>query len=400
PAEKTGLAAMTGSVIRTGGTTKYPGDDIDGLLESLGARVETSIGLESGSASMSVLKENVDTGLSIMADLLMNPAFPQNKIDLQKVQMHSGISRRNDDPGDIASREFLRLIYGSSSVYGRLAEHATVDAVTRDDMVAFHKRYFCPNNVMLGVWGDFNTKDMLKKIDATFKSWKKGEFKRPQPPPVDYKFDSSVNFVRKDDVNQSSVYIGHIGGLRNNPDYFALGVMNDVLSGGFGSRLFSRVRSQQGLAYSVFGVYSANYDYPGMFYAGAETKSESTVKSIRAILHELELIRKEEITDDELARAKDSYLNSYVFNFEDPGQVLLRLMTYEYYGYPKDFLQKEKENVEKVTKADVLRVAQKYVHPDQVRILVLGRDKDFDEPLSTLGKVNEIDVTIPPPAKQ
>src|SRR5262249_54682672 len=118
------------------------------------------------------------------------------------------------------------------------------------------------------------------------------------------------------------------------------------------------------------------------------------------ILHELELIRKEEITDDELARAKDSYLNSYVFNFEDPGQVLLRLMTYEYYGYPKDFLQKEKENVEKVTKADVLRVAQKYVHPDQVRILVLGRDKDFDEPLSTLGKVNEIDVTIPPPSKQ
>jgi hypothetical protein len=212
---------------------------------------------------------------------------------------------------------------------------------------------------------------------------------------VDYKFDYSVNFIRKQDVNQSTILLGHIGGLLNNPDYFALEVMNSILSGGFSSRLFSRVRSDQGLAYSVFGGYGANFDYPGSFFAGCMTKSETTVRAIRSLLHEIELMKKEEVTDAELALAKDSYLNSFVFNFDTRGEVVNRLMTYEYYGYPKDFLEQTKLNIEKVTKPEVLRVAQKYLQPDKVRILVVGNDKDFDEPLSALGGVNTLDITIP-----
>ncbi|MHC4759427.1 MAG: M16 family metallopeptidase, partial [Planctomycetota bacterium] len=197
--------------------------------------------------------------------------------------------------------------------------------------------------------------------------------------------------------NQTNIYLGHIGGLRNDPDYFALILMNRILGSGFTSRLFKNVRSRQGLAYSVFGTYSANYNFPGMFYVGCQTKSENTVKAIRSMLHEVENMTTAPVTDEELAIARESFLNSFVFNFDSKGEVVRRLMTYEYFGYPPDFLQKTKENVEKVNKDDILRVAKKHLHPDKVLILAVGRADDFDEPLSVLGSLNEIDITIPIP---
>ena len=395
PADKIGLADITGAVMRTGGTKTKSGDQIDEELENIAASVETGIGLTTGFASMSVLKENLDTGLLILSDILMNPAFPEEKIELQRVQERSRIARRNDNVHSIAFRQFRKLIYSPQSVYARHTEYTTVDAITRDDLVAFHKKFFHPNNVMLGVWGDFKKKEMIKRIKAVFKDWKKGEFERPQTPPVTYNFDYSVNFIRKEDVNQSTILLGHIGGLMNNPDYFALQVMNDILSGGASSRLFRHVRSDQGLAYAVFGRYGANFNYPGQFYTGCMTKSETTVKAVHALLHEIETIKKEGVTDEELELAKEGYLNSFVFNFDTRSEVVGRLMTYEYYGYPKDFLEKTKENIEKVTKADVLRVAGKYLQPDQVRILVIGNEEDFRQPLSSLGNVDEIDIRIP-----
>jgi predicted Zn-dependent peptidase len=219
----------------------------------------------------------------------------------------------------------------------------------------------------------------------------------PEVPKVQYQFSKTVNVIRKDDVNQSNVELGHIGGLMNDPDYFALIVMNRILGGGFTGRLFKNVRSREGLAYSVFGAYSANFEYPGEFYVGCQTKSQSTVYAIRAMLKEVQKMQEAEVTDEELALAKDSFLNSFVFNFDTKGEIVSRLVTYEYFGYPADFLQKTRQNVENVSKADVLRVAKKHLQPDKVQILAVGRPDDFDEPLSTLGPVNEIDITIPPP---
>jgi len=397
PAEKIGLASITGEVMRTGGTASRTGDEIDEELEAIAASVETSIGLNSGSASMSVLKGDLDKGLSILADVLMNPAFREDKIQLAKMQVGSSIARRNDSVGAVAGREFDKLIYGADSVYARHAEYATIGSITRDDLVDFHRKYFGPNNAMLAVWGDFNTKEMIEKIEQVFEKWDKIDLQLPGVPEVKYDFRKTVNVVRKDDVNQSNVYMGHIGGLRSDPDFFALIVMNKILGGGFTGRLFKNVRSREGLAYSVYGSYSANYDYPGEFYVGCQTKSEKTVYAIQAMLREVEKMKESEVTDEELALAKDSFLNSFVFNFDTKGEIVNRLMVYEYFGYPVDFLQKIKTNVEKVTKADVLRVAQKHLKPDKVQILAVGRPDDFDEPLSVLGPVNEIDITIPPP---
>lgn len=400
PADKIGLAGITGAVMRTGGSTSMSGDEIDETLEGLGATVETQIGRVSGSAFMSVLKDNVDTVLPILADVLMHPAFPDDKIELEKVTVRSTIARRNDDPTDMGFREFRKLIYGAESVYARHTEYATIDAISRDDLVAFHREWMHPDNTMFGVWGDFDTEEMVKKISEVFGGWEKAGFVRPDLPNVDYTFDSSVNFIRKDDINQSTVVLGHIGGVMDNPDYFALRVMNDILSGGFSGRLFRIVRSEQGLAYAVFGIYSANYNFPGIFYVACMTGSGTTAQAIRSLRHEVERMKTDEITEEELNLAKESFLNSFVFNFDSRREIISRQMTYEYYGYPQDFLEKTKTEIEKVTVDDVKRVAREYLQPDKMRIVVVGNDQDFDEPLSAFGEVNEIDVTIAVPTME
>jgi len=397
PAEKIGLAGLTGTVMRTGGTTSKTGDELDERLEQIAARVETSIGRSSGSAYMSVLKEDVDTGLSILADVLMNPAFREDKIELAKISARTGIARRNDNPGGIASREYAKLIYGPQSVYARQTEYATIDSITREDMMEFYRRFYHPNNTMMAVWGDFKTDEMVARIKTAFKDWSKSNVQVPPIPEVKYEFQSTVNVITKDNMNQSIIRLGHIGGVMSDPDYFALMVMNEILGSGFTSRLFKNVRSRQGLAYSVFGVYSADFDHPGMFYVGSQTKLQSTVRATEAMIEEVRKMTESEVTDEELALAKDSFLNSFVFNFESRGQIVNRLVTYVYYGYPEDFLQKTKENVEKVTKADVLRVAKAHLRPDKVQILIVGKPDALDKPPSTLGEVKTIDITIPPP---
>ena len=397
PPDKVGLATIATEVIRTGGSISRTGDQIDAELERVGGSVELYAGLLTSSASVSVLKEHIGMALDILADILQNPAFPKDKIELAKMEQHTAIARRNDNPMQIVNREFFKLIYGPDSPYARHPEHATINAIHREDLAAYHKAYYHPNNYILGVWGDFARDEMLQLIRKRFGRMPKVTIERPQLPEVKYEWDYSVNYIEKPDLTQSYIMLGHIGGLRSNPDFFTWQVLNEILGGGFTSRLFRIVRSRMGLAYSVFGRFGANYTYPGVFYVGCQTKLSSTVKAIRAMLEQVRRIREEEVTDEELAQAKESFLNSFVFNFDTKEEVVRRLMTYEYYGYPQDFLERLRDAVGKVTKEDILRVARKYLHPDKVRILVVGNQAGFDEPLSVLGKVNQIDITIPEP---
>ena len=400
PADKVGLADITGTVMRTGGTANHSGDEIDEILEGIAAHVETWIDETSGGASMSVLKQDIDTGLNILADILMNPVFNEEKIELAKVTHRAIIARRNDQVANIAGREFTKLIYGPENVYARQTEYSTINSITRDDLIAFHKKYFHPNNMRIAIWGDFKKNEIINKLENVFRKWKKADLDIPPIPKVNYEFKPSVNLIVKEDVNQTNILMGHIGGRRDNPDYFAMILTNQILGIGSSSRLFKSVRSRQGLAYSVFGVYSAQYDHPGIFYVGCQTKSESTVKAIHAMLNEVKKMTESEVTDEELSLAKDAYLNSFVFNFDSRGEIVTRLMTYDYYNYPADFLQKTKESIENVTKADILRVSKKYLKYNEMQILAVGKPSDFDESLSTLGKVSEIDITIPVPKEE
>jgi predicted Zn-dependent peptidase len=395
PDDKAGLASLTGTVLRTGGTKTRSGDQIDRELETMAAVIETAVDSDSGSIFVSLLREDVDRVLPIMADILRQPVFNQEKIDLAKIEARTGISRRNDDIGQITEREFSKLIYGAQSPYARQAEYATIDALTRDDMVAFYKGYFHPDNMWLAVWGDFNSRQMVRKIEAVLGDWPAAGLQLPALPEVNYEFKPTVNYIEKTDVNQSNIMVGHIGGLLNGADYAALSVMNRILSF---DRMFKRIRTDEGLAYSVWGYYGAGFKVPGVFSAGAQTKSGSTAKAIGIMLEEMKRISSEEVSDEELQRAKDQFLNTYVFQFDSRSKIIRQMLAFAYYGYPLDFNETFFKNIEKVSKADILTAAKKHLHPGQVQILVVGKQADFDKPLSTFGPVNLIDIAIPVPA--
>jgi len=400
PADKVGLASMTGQVMRTGGTTSKTGDELDETLEKMAASVETYIGTSSGGARLNVLKEDIDLGLSVLADLLKNPAFRDDKIDLAKIQAKSGISRRNDDVGGIARREFWRLIYGPNHPYARITEYATIENITKQDMIDFHKKYFIPNGMMIAVWGDFKTDEMKAKVTKTFGGWERGSVTLPPVQQPRMASARTVNYIKKDDVNQSQIYIGHLGGTLNDPESPQLNLADQAFGGGFASKLFKKVRSAQGLAYSVGSSWGESFDYQGVFQMSGSTKSGSTVKMIKSIIAELEKTVANGISDEELKYAKDTYLNSYVFEFESKANVINKLMTLEYYGYPKDYYQKQQKEIQNATKQDVSDAIKKRWNPKSLTILVVGKDSEFDEPLSTLGTMKTIDITIPAPPEK
>jgi zinc protease len=396
PPDRVGLASIAGSVMRTGGTTKHSGDELNQLLEQRAASVETDIGTTSGSASFSALSEDLETVFDLFAEVVQQPAFAQDKLDLAKTQVAGQIARRNDDPNDIVDREFSKLIYGNSSPYARTVEYQTLDNISRQDLVAFYEKYFHPENTILGIIGDFDSAKMRSLIQEKFGNWKPTS---PAPqvsvPPASQAKQAGIFVVDRPQLTQSYVQMGHLGGQFNNPDYAAIDVMNQVLNG-FGGRLFNEVRSRQGLAYSVYGLWSPRFDYPGMFVAGGQTRSDGTVSFIKGILSEIERLQTTPVTQKELDYAKDQVLNSFVFNFQDPGQTLSRLMRYEYYGYPADFLFRYQKAVKATTIKDVQRVAQKYLQPNKIVTLVVGNASAIQPPLTSLSdNVTSLDITIP-----
>jgi predicted Zn-dependent peptidase len=398
PESKTGLASMTGQVMREGGSENYPADQLNTLLEDNAAFMSTFIGFGSGGATMNVLKEDFDNLLPAFVDLLQNPAFPQDKIDLAKTQTKSGISRRNDQQQQIAGREFQELIYGENSVYTRQTEYETVDNITREDMIEFHKNHFTGSNMTVGIVGDFDTDEMKQKLREAFGSLPTGSPTTLLYPEVDYDYPSTINLVDKPDVNQSYVTMGHIGGLRENPDYPAIQVMNQILGGGFSSRLFQEVRTNLGLAYSVGGSYGSNINYPGTFRLTTMTSSAQTAQAIDAILVEVKKLQDEPITEKELQDTKDRFLNSLVFRYDSKSQILNERISNEYNGLSEDAFDKLVEGIKATTVEDVQRVAREYMNPDQVQILVVGNKAEIGDQLDKYGNVNELDITIPQPA--
>ncbi len=394
--EKIGLADLTGSVMRTGGTQNHSPDQLNQLLEQRAAFVESGIGTTEGSASFNTLSEDLETVFALFSEVIREPVFAQSKLDLAKTRLRGEIARRNDSPNSIASREFNKLIYGNTSPYARTVEYATLGNIKREDLVSFYQKYFHPNNLILGIVGDFDTQAMRALIQKKFGDWQPDpQLKKTELPSVQPFKQGDIFFVNQPQLTQSSVLMGHLGGKRNDPDFAALSVMNGVLNG-FGGRLFNQVRSRQGLAYSVYGAWNPQFDYPGVFIAGGQTRSEATVPFIQSVLNEIKRIRTEPVTAAELAYAKDSTLNSFIFNFQDPGQTLSRLIHYEYYDYPTDFIFRYRQGVEATRIEDVQRVAQKYLQPDRLVTLVVGNNAAIQPPLTSLStNVTLVDITIP-----
>ncbi|MFA6957145.1 MAG: pitrilysin family protein [Thermoanaerobaculia bacterium] len=395
-AEKTGLVDLYGEVWRTGGTKTKTGDELDDFLEARAAKVETGGDADSTTISWNSLKGDFDSTFAVVVDLIRNPEFRDDKLGIAKSQMNTGIARRNDDPMGIASREATRLGYGKDNPYARIAEYDTVSAVTRDDLVAWHKKYVHPNNMIVGIVGDFDARAMEQKLRKALGALPKG----PQATTAKIAMSPAkpgVYFVKKDDVTQSNIRMVHAGVRKDDPDYYTLQVMNELFGGGFSARLFTNIRTKKGLAYSVGGGVGSQYDHQGLFTLQMSTKSGSTVAAVDALYEEIDKLQNEPISDVEMRRAKDSILNSFIFQYDSKQKVLNQQLMLEYFGYPKDFLEKYQAAVEGVTAAQVSAAAKKHIRKGDIAVLVVGKDADFDAPLSKYGTVTPIDVTIPDP---
>ena len=398
PPSKKGLAGLTGEVLRSGGTKTRTGDQLDQDLENVAASIESQIGETNATLSFSCLKENTDQVLALFRDLLSAPEFRQDKVDLAKTQSRSEISRRNDDADGIAQREFSDIVYGRNTPYGWSIEYADIDNIQRQDMIDFYRRYYFPANITLEVIGDFSTDELKAKLEQVLGSWKYTQPAVPAFPKVEGKPAPGVFLASKEDTTQTFFHVGELGGELRDKDYPALEVAADILGGGFSSRLFQSVRTKHGWAYNISANWAANYDHPGTFAISGSTQSSHTVDTLKAIDQELAKIRTTEVTDDELQTAKDTVLNGFVFNFDRPSKTINRLMIYQYYGYPKDFIFQYQKAIANVTKADVLRVAQEHLQPKNLSYVAVGNPKDFGTPLASLGmKVQPIDLTIPEP---
>jgi len=399
PAEKVGLASLYGTTWRTSGTATESGDKLDDTLAAKAASIETGSGGAATSLSWSSFAGDFDGVFASAMDLLLHPAFQQQKLDLAKRSTVTAILRRNDDASEIAEREAVEIAYGKTNPYGRQAEIATISAVTLDDLRAWHNRTVVGSNLIVGVIGDFDSKAMEQKLRAAFAPLPVGT--KLVTAPIDFKEPTpGIYFANKSDVDQSNIYLVGLGTQEDNPDFYALSVMNEIFSGGFGSRVVQQVRTKLGLAYEVGGRFGAAYDHPGLFAVFAGTKSDSTVPATKAILDEIRGLRTRPPTETELRRAKDDLLNSFIFQYDSPEKVLNEQVTLAVYGYPADFLERYRAGVEKVTSADVARVAQKYVQPEKLAIVVVGNTPEIQPPLGSLGKVTVLDIAIPgaPPA--
>ena len=391
PADKVGLAALTGTVMRTGGTARLAGDQVDEDLEFLAAHVSIGIGNEYGTASLDLLKKDLPRGLALFADMLRAPAFEPAKVEQAKRQLLENIRRRPDSPAGIASREFRKLLFGADHPLGRESTADTVSRITRDDLVAFHRQFFAPNALMLGVTGDFEKTAMLDALRKAFGDWQPRPVALPAIPPVTASSGAgagrSVNILRRD-ISQTHLRLGHLSIKEDDPDYFALELLDDILGGNpFTSRLFRDVRSRQGLSYSVTSGIVPGHAGPGFFFMQALPKGPSTYQTLSSMLDQMERLRQEPVSAEELQLAKDAFLNSFVFMFADSGRIVDRLMTLEYFGLPKDFLQRYRDSVVKLTNEDLLRAARAHLHPDRLIILAVGKDDDFEKPLSAFGRI-------------
>ncbi len=396
PAHLTGLGSITGTVLRTGGTDKWTGDEIDALVENMGLSVETWVGGATGGAYLSSLTEDVDQALEILGQVLMHPVFDEDKITLAKTQVKAGIARRNDEPMSIAMREFTKVIFGADHPLASVEEYDTIGSITRDDLAAFHQRFFAPDRMYLVVIGDFEISDMVAKIESTFAGWEKASEPLPADPQIP-SFPRTVNVAAKEDLTQSMVLMGHKGIRNDHEHYAAIQVANRILGGGFSSRLFNEVRSKRGLAYSTGSQAGTGWRFPGTFVAFTGTKCETSEQALDVMLEQVELMTTEPVSDEELTNAVDGIMNSDVFNYDTKREVLDRAVLFEMYGYPQDFLNTYREQVLALTPETVLAACQAVWKPDQLSLLVVGNPELFDGDLSKYGPVNDIDITIPEP---
>lgn len=398
PVNKTGLSSITAELLRIGGAANYNSDEIDNMLDSKGTSISIYSNTDYFIVSLSTLKENLDESLRILSLMLRKPRFNKEKFDEIKTRLSSAISRRNDDPASVASREFENVIYGKDSPVSAQIEYEKLDNIKIGDVKALYNRFFKPSeNFIVGITGPAKIDEFKKSFATYFESWK-GKPDIPEYPEVkEVSNNFKIAFAQKDNLNQSYINIGHFGYKENIDKKAGILVFNSIFSQGFNSRLMQRLRVKMGLTYGVGGGIINSYLHPGKVYFSTFTKSESTITVLKAFYDEVNRIRKELVSGTELNDAKNYFLNSYVFKFSSPEKILYSYLEKEFYGLDIEKYDNLIEEIKKVTAEDVLKVAKEYLNPEKMVAMVVGNKKKIKGDLSELGKVKMVDITIKEP---
>jgi predicted Zn-dependent peptidase len=399
--EKTGLGDLMGQTLIKGGTTTREGDAIEERLDFLGGSLSFRVGERTSSLSLSVLSRDLDEGLELFFDVLKNPAFREEPLNLARVRQIQQLRQANDQARTILSREYEKLIYGDHVLTWQ-PTRATYQAVTQADLQEHHGKYFFPKNIILAAAGDFDTTELKTRIAAHVEGWENKELSFPNlstefPTP-----EPGVYFIQKE-ISQGYISLGHLGFEENNPDYFAVQVMNFILGGGsFTSRITTKVRSDEGLSYNQGSRFRYRWGFPGTFSGYVQTKSATVGYAISLIQAELDRIRSEPVSDSELETALNYYLESFSSGFESPQRTMATFADLEMEGRPMDYYTTYRDNIRAVTKERVQEVANRYVHPEKMAILIVG---DFEPcniggdqwpgPLSKLGTVHTVKLADP-----
>jgi zinc protease len=389
PADRPGIAALLGSQLRAGGTTRLDADALNEELETMGASLETALGGEAATATLEVLGKDLERGLALLADVVQRPAFAERKLALAKATLKESLRRSTDQPRAILERELARALYGAGHPFGARLTPGQVDAVTRADLLAWHAALLAPSRAMLAVAGAFEPAGLVAALRREFGGWA-GAAALPPTAPSPPAPGRAVILVEKP-LAQSSVAMAHFGLRWGDPDQPAAELMNAILGGsGLTSRITGRVRAEEGLAYAAGSTLAFGSLDPGAFRAYVQTRPAATRRAIDLMLEEIRRIRDHGVTEAEVAGARESVINSLVFAFAAPGASVARLMRLELSGLPADYYEGLVDRYRAVTRSDVQRIARRLLDPDRLVIVVVGDPARFDRPLDDLGPVTRL----------
>ncbi len=391
PDDLAGLAGFTAALLREGGAGGRSPATIDATLERLAASVEASSSDVLANVSFSALSDTLDEVMPIWRDVLVAPGFDPERTEVQRSRQLEAIRRVVDDPVQLAVREFQRRVAGDHPA-GRYPTEATIGAIDRSDLVAFHQAYYGPSTTVLAVAGDFDADQMLARLERLFGGWEVDVAAPPELPPYDPAPERRIYLAQKD-LQQSIVLVGQPAMLAYQGPYTAFTVANDVLgAGGFGSRLFTEIRTRRGLAYATGSQLTQGFEVPGTFLAYAFTRVDATAEVLGLLLDELDRLRDEGVTQAEAGRSVTTLVNSSVFRDASVAAVAQRAARVELLGLPDGYFARHIEEMQSLSPGDVQAAARRVIDPDHLVILVVGDEGAFDRPLEAFGPVERIEI--------
>ncbi len=380
PAGQEGLADLTGYLLTHSGTKSKSADALEERLAFLAAHLSSAVSGSQGSVTLNLLSKDVDEGLGILREVLTAPRFQADKIELRKQQLLQDMQQRNDDSSGIEGREAGFLAYGEHFWENRQPTAASIQSITPADLAAFHQAWFYPSNLIVAVNGDFDRAEMIGKLNALFSGWPFAG-KPPVAVPTNTVFAApGVYLVNKPEVNQGRVSMLLPGVRRDNPDYFAVAVMNDILGGGFNSRIVNRVRGEEGLAYDAHSTFAGGTYYPLTFSVGFQSKSRTVGYAASLAMEEIRRIAAEPVSDQELNTSKHGFIDRFPRAFATKGQTAAIFAQDEFtgrYATHPDYWKNYRSRLAAVTGADVQRVARKYLTLDKLVILAVGNKEEM-----------------------